>query len=102
MDWMDDIYAAMIAAFDHDADRAINALARGVRQHGLRAPWAFIDPLYDGLRDDPRFIALRQELDEILAEEHEKILQLMCFDNPAPDEWQPLPETCEGVVERRP
>ncbi len=100
-DWMDYVYAAMIAAFDRDADRAINALTRGVRQHGLRATWVFIDPVYDDLRDDPRFIALKQELDEILAGEHEDILQLMCFNNPAPDEWQPMPATCEGVLEKR-
>jgi len=40
------------------------------------------------------------KLDAILAVEHEKILQLICFNNPVPDEWQPMSETCEGVVEQ--
>jgi hypothetical protein len=55
----------------------------------------------DDLRDEPRFVALRQEMEVLLAEEHDKILQLICFKNPVPEDWQPMPETCEGVVERR-
>jgi hypothetical protein len=37
----------------------------------------------------------------MLAEEHSKVLQLICFNNPVPDDWQPMPETCEGVVEKQ-
>jgi hypothetical protein len=47
-----------------------------------------------------RFVALQNELDAILAVEHDKVLQLICFNNPVPGDWQPLPETCEGVVEK--
>jgi hypothetical protein len=32
--------------------------------------------------------------------EHQKILRLICFNNPVPDEWQPMSETCEGVEEQ--
>ena len=66
----------------------------------MRDKIIFESPQFEELRDDPRFIAVRQELDEILAEEREKVLQLICFNNPVPDDWRPLPETCEGVVER--
>ncbi len=38
------------------------------------------------------------QLHEKLALERAKALQLMCFNNPVPDAWQPLPGTCEGVV----
>ena len=98
--WLDDIYTAMIAAFDHDTDGVIAALATGLR-NGMRAPWVFMDPAFDGMRNDPRFIALRKEMDELLTDDHARILQLICFNNPVPDEWQPLPMTCQGVVEQR-
>jgi hypothetical protein len=28
------------------------------------------------------------------------MLQLICFNNPAPGAWQPLQKTCEGVEEQ--
>jgi TolB-like protein/predicted Zn-dependent protease len=93
LDYMDE---AMIAAFDHDLDRALAALESAV-SHGLRWSMFFDDPVFEDLRDDPRFVALKQELNAILAVEHEKVLQLICFNNPVPDDWQPMPETCEGV-----
>jgi hypothetical protein len=38
--------------------------------------------------------------DAILAVEHNRVLQLICFNNSAPDNWQPLTETCQGIVEK--
>ncbi len=90
---------AMLAAFEHDPDHAVAAL-KSAMQRGLRFPNAFDSPIFEDLRDEPRFVVLEQELDAILAEEHEKVLQLICFNNPAPDVWQPIPETCEGVEEQ--
>jgi len=94
-----DLAEAMIAAFDHDPDRAIAALKSAI-QRGLRIPNYVDDPIFQDLRDEPRFVALQQELDAILAEEHDKVLQLICFNNPVPEDWQPMPETCEGVEEQ--
>jgi tetratricopeptide (TPR) repeat protein len=88
---------AMIAAFEHEPDRVIAALKSAI-QHGLRNPQAFDDPIFEELWDEPHFVALQQELNAILAVEHDKVLQLICFNNPVPDDWQPLPKTCEGVV----
>jgi TolB-like protein/Tfp pilus assembly protein PilF len=88
---------ALIAAFDNDLDGVITAV-RSALQHGLRNPLFFSEPIFENVWSEPRFVALQQELDAILATEHEKVLQLICFNNPVPDRWQPLPETCEGVV----
>jgi len=94
-----DMVEAMIAAFDNDPDRAFAAMQSAVRR-GLRWSMSFDDPIFEDLWDEPRLVALRQEVDVMLAEEHENVLQLICFNNPVPDEWQPMPETCEGVVEQ--
>jgi hypothetical protein len=90
---------AVNAAFDRDDERAIDALESAVA-HGLRAPWMFDDPLFENIRDDRRFIAVKENAAELLAGEHDKVLQLICFNNPTPDDWRPLPATCENVVER--
>jgi len=91
-----EVEEAMIAAFEDDPGRAIDALESAV-QRGLRWSLFLDDPVFEELRDEPRFVALRQELDELVAADHEKVLQLICFNNPVPYDWQPMPETCEGI-----
>lgn len=66
-------------------------------QGRLRDPQVFDDLIFEVVWQEPRFIALQQELDVILAVEHDKVLQLICFNNPVPGDWRPLPETCDGV-----
>jgi TolB-like protein len=95
-----DMEEAMLAAFDHNPDSAIQALQKAVR-HGLRWPMFLDDPGFEHLHEDQRFVALRQEIEDLLSIEHEKILQLICFNNPVPDDWQPMLETCQGVMEQR-
>jgi TolB-like protein/Flp pilus assembly protein TadD len=90
---------AMFAAFEHDPDHVIAAL-KSAMQYGLRDPQFFGDLIFEDLWDEPQFVALQQELDTILAAEHDQVLQLICFNNPVPGDWQPLPETCEGVEEQ--
>jgi len=94
-----DIWGALVAAFDNDVDGAIAYLQSAVQQ-GVRDKGVFDLVIFENLRDDPRFIALQKQLDAILAAEHEKVLQLICFNNPVADDWRPLPETCEGIPER--
>jgi hypothetical protein len=93
------VAAAMIAILDDDPERAIEELRTGIRDHGLRVDLYFDEPIFDAIRNELGFIDVRKELDTIIAIEHEKVLQLICFNNPVPNEWRPLPETCEGVVE---
>ena len=92
---------AMIAAFDHDPERVVEALNAAI-QLGLRNRQVFDDPIFEDMRNEPRFVVLQQELDIVLAPEHDKVLQLICFNNPVPDNWQPLPKTCEGVRNKEP
>jgi TolB-like protein/Tfp pilus assembly protein PilF len=90
---------AMLAAFERDPERVITHLDSAVRL-GMRDPQVFRDPIFKDWRDDPRFIAIQHDLEEILDGERDKVLQLICFNNPTPDDWRPLPETCEGVVQQ--
>jgi TolB-like protein/Tfp pilus assembly protein PilF len=90
---------AMIAAFETNSDGAITALKSAI-QHGLREPRFFGDPIFEDLWEDQRFVALQQQLDEILTAERDNVLQMLCFNNPVPAGWQPLRKTCEGVKEQ--
>lgn len=87
---------ATIAAFDHDSDAVMTSIEKAL-QLGLRDPTFLRDSMFDEFRDDHRFIGLEQKLSTLLAEQHLKVLQLICFDNPVPQAWRPLPDTCEGV-----
>ena len=91
-----DLAEAMLAAFQRNPEGVIVAL-KSAMQHGLRDPQFFDDLIFEALWDEPRFVALQQNLDAILVTEHDKVLQLICFNNLTPDNWQPLPETCEGA-----
>jgi len=95
-----DVAEALIAAFERNPDRVIDALKSAI-QLGLRDLQVFDDLIFEDLWDEPRFVALQKKLDTILDVEHDKVLQLICFNNPTPDDWHPLPETCEGVVKQR-
>jgi TolB-like protein/Flp pilus assembly protein TadD len=93
---------AMLAAFENDLEGVVKSLRKAV-QLGLRDPGVnyFGPASFARINDEPRVVELLEELDALVVEEHDKVLQLICFNNPAPDDWQPLPETCDGVVEQR-
>jgi tetratricopeptide (TPR) repeat protein len=88
--------AALIAALEGDDIAALENIEKAI-ERGPRDPSLFSEPAFDALRDSQEFQALESRLDSILAEQRIEALQMMCFDNPVPDAWQPLPETCEGI-----
>ena len=51
----------------------------------------------DPVAQHPEFLALKAEVEQLLAVEHVEVLQLICHDNPIPDIWQPMQKTCVGV-----
>ena len=93
----DDLAAADVAVFDGDHDRAVALISSSI-DRGLRDWMVFENPLGDPLIDRPDYQALKARLETILEDEHRKALKLICFDNPVPDHWRPLPETCASVI----
>jgi len=91
--------AAMVAAIEGDREQVLASLNDAI-DAGLREDFIFREPAMAVYFTDPEFQALATRLDEILEQEHRHMLQLICFNNPAPSTWQPLPETCEGVTEQ--
>ncbi len=88
--------AAMIAALEGDDGVALGNIEKAI-ETGPRDPSLFSEPAFDALRDSPEFQALESRLNSILAAQRVEALQMICFNNPVPDAWQPLPETCAGV-----
>ena len=93
----DDLAASDLAIFDGDYDRAVALMSSSI-DRGLRDWAVFENPLGDALIDRADYQALQARLKAILEVEHRKALQLICFDNPVPDDWRPLPETCADVI----
>ncbi|MFV8816425.1 hypothetical protein [Haliea sp. E17] len=55
-------------------------------------------PLFDPLRQEPGFSAFLERHRAWIAKSRQEVIAMMCQDNPIPDAWQPLPETCEPVT----
>jgi TolB-like protein/Tfp pilus assembly protein PilF len=88
---------AMLAAYDGDSAAAAAALREAINQ-GLRDPMFITRPIFDEVQGDDRIQELQQEIMEYLKAESRKTKQMMCFENPVPEAWQPLAETCRDVV----
>jgi tetratricopeptide (TPR) repeat protein len=97
----DDLYRyeaqALMAAYDDDIEATAAALQTAL-DRGSRDPMFINRPLFDGMRDDERLSDYHDEISRFLEEERAKTKQMMCFENPVPDAWQPLAETCQGVI----
>jgi TolB-like protein/Tfp pilus assembly protein PilF len=87
---------AMLAALQGDPAGAFESIRTAINL-GMRDPKFFDEPVFAGMKDEAEFQALQAQLNATLQTEHEKILQLICHNNPVPESWQPLAETCAGV-----
>lgn len=90
------VVAAMLAAQRGDESAAGRLLGEAI-ERGWRDRGVFAEPMFAGLKDSREFRSLREQLDQLLADERRKALQIICHDNPVPGAWQPLPDTCEEV-----
>ena len=95
----DHVARAIMAASLGDEQGALAAL-QVAHDRGLWDPLYFDDPALAGLQANPEFLSLRAETRQLLDREHAEALQLVCFDNPVPDTWEPLESTCAGVSPR--
>lgn len=90
--------AVMASAIEGNVEELVANLEAAI-DVGLRDHFILREPALAPYAQDPGFKAQATRLEAILAEERHKTLQLICFDNPAAEVWQPLPETCAGVAE---
>ena len=92
---------ALLAALKNDRDGIIAGIHFALDK-GIRDPLFFRSPVFEPVRSDPDFLELQSRMHLLLEAEKEKALQLVCYHNPIPDTWQPLPETCAGVENNSP
>lgn len=88
---------ALISNAEGDQGAALEWL-RKAYERGLRDLRVFREPALASLAENPEFRSIRAEIARELEREHGEMRLLVCFNNPVPDTWQPLTETCEGVV----
>jgi TolB-like protein len=87
---------AMARAVEDDAGGALESLRTAIGL-GLRDKTVFGEPCFDSLAQHPEFLALKSEVARLVEADHQGIVELICHDNPIPDIWQPLRETCVGA-----
>jgi tetratricopeptide (TPR) repeat protein len=90
---------AMLEALEGNREAALATL-RQLLDVQLVDPNFLLEPTFEDLRGDPQFQAMQAELDQRLQQERQRVLQLICFENPVPDSWQPLRETCQNVTQK--
>lgn len=88
---------AMVSNALGDEAEALELL-RIAYDQGLRTTVVFDEPAMVSLASNPEALSIRAQINQHLDEERAEMLQLICFNNPVPDTWQPLNETCKGVT----
>jgi len=85
---------ALLAAMDGRDDDAITAIKNTV-DHGGRWQAFLKHPVFDHLKDDPRFQAQVNRMADLNNTERGEILAMLCGPNSILTSWQPAPQTCE-------
>jgi len=87
---------AMAQSLEGNAESVFTSIQTAIDM-GFRNTAFFREPSMDPVAQHPEFLALKAEVEQLLAVEHLEVLQLICHDNPIPDIWQPMQKTCVGV-----
>ena len=90
---------AMSRVIDGEVDAAMAALEMAI-QKGYRDRVNMREPVFDPVRNNPEFMAIKSRIDALLADQQQKALILMCHDNPVPETWQPLRKNLSGRKRR--
>jgi len=88
--------SALRAALDGDDDGALGYLQASI-DAGNRNLRSFDEPIFAPLRDDGRFQALQAKMQVYVDAERSTAFEMICRNNPIPESWQPLPETCQAL-----
>ncbi|MDZ4730864.1 MAG: hypothetical protein SH820_13080 [Xanthomonadales bacterium] len=92
-----DLLAEALAQSVEENEAGVFENIRLAMQEGAREDAFFREPALQWLKDHPEFLALKAEMHQLVMQEQAKILQLICYNNPIPDIWQPLSSTCMGI-----
>jgi TolB-like protein/Tfp pilus assembly protein PilF len=88
---------AMARAMEGEDEAAFESIRTAIGL-GLREVSFFREPSLQSLAGHPEFSALQSEVKGLADKEHMEVLQLICLENPIPETWQPMKETCAGVT----
>jgi len=88
--------SALRAALDGDDDGALSYLQASI-DAGNRNLRSFDEPIFAPLRDNGRLQALEAKMRAYVDAERAITFEMICRNNPIPESWQPLPETCQAL-----
>lgn len=87
--------AGLTLLYQGQTGEALDAFERAF-EAGNRHDWEFAAPLFEPLRENPRFLALQGKYDSARRTNRAEMLVLICSGNLPDIGWRPLPEICEG------
>jgi hypothetical protein len=91
-----DFEEGLAAYLEGERDGGLTSIAKAVEDgYFILLNEAYLQTLYD----DPGFAPILASQQARQARERDRFLTVVCTDNPYATVWQPLPETCDGVVE---